>query len=335
MERKPFSQAEKAAVILLALGEEDAAEILRSLPPGDVRRILTAAARLGRIDELTADQVMTEFAATLGALKQGIEGSPQSAAKFMNQFARQRGLDVNVSDFIDFATPALRDTLARTDMKTLAAGMAKEHPQVIAVVAVHLDPKRMGQLLKSFPSQLQGDIIQRIARLDAVDPDLITEIEESIRTSLSGPSFTQKQLGGVEKIASTLNAMTPDDQAGFLANLEQRDPALAAAVRDSMFTFADLVRIDSRSLQRLLRDIPPPDLAAALRGADQKLKDHLFSGMSARTSAQLESDIAEGKKLPVATIQSARSAIAAIARKLLASGEIELSDGLVSTPRSA
>jgi flagellar motor switch protein FliG len=335
LERKTFTQAEKAAVILLALGEEDAAEILRALPPEDMRRILSAAARLGRIDELTADQVMNEFAATLGTLKQGIEGSPRSAAKFLNQFARQRGVEVAVGDIIDFATPALRETLARTDMKALTTAMKKEHPQVIAIVAVHLEPKLMGQLLKSLASPLQGDVIQRIARLEAVDPDLINDIEESIRTSLTGPAFSQKQLGGVEKIAATLNAMAPDDQITFLDNLERQDPVLAAAVRDSMFTFADLLRIDTRSLQRLLRDIPAPELAAALRGADQTLKDHLYAGLSTRSAAQLEADITEGKKLPLTVVQSARTAVAAVARKLLASGEIELTDSLVSTKRTA
>lgn len=335
MERRPYSQAEKAAIVLLTLGEEDAAEILRALPKADVRRILNAMARLGRIDELTADNVMTEFAETLAALKHGIEGSPESAARFLHLFARQRGLELDTASIVDFATPALRDTLARTDLKALGRHLAKEHPQVVAVVAVHLEPKRMGQLLRGFSAPIQSEVIQRIARLQTVSPELIQEIEETIRTTLAGPAFNQARIGGVDKIAATLNAMLPGEQETFLANLEQRDPQLAEAVKASMFTFNDLLRIDTRSLQRLLREIQPSDLTAALRGANQDLKDHFFSSMSERNAHQLQLDLDSGKKLPHSVVQTAQAQIAILARKLLASGEIQRNDEVLATNRSA
>lgn len=333
MSTKKLSQSEKAAVILLAVGEEDAAEILRGLPHEDVRRIIGALARLGRIDQLTVDDIMNEFADTMTAMKQGLEGSPQAAARFLTQFSAQRGIDL--FSIVDTATPELRDTLTKIDRNILSNHLRKEHPQAVAMIAVHMAPKAMGQLLKDFSPEQRTNIIERIAKLGPIDPDVICEITDSLKTLAADAGRVKAHMGGVAHIASTLNTLAPGDQEAMLKSLAERDPTLCEAVRAAMFTFQDLMRIESRSMQRLLREISDSDLRAALRGADQALIDHVFKAMSERNAKQLAEDLADGKKLPLQVIETARTLIATTARSLIDKGEIQLSDELISIHQSA
>lgn len=330
-----FSTAEKAAIVLMTIGEDAAAEVLKQLPATEVKRILSAAARMGRIDQLTSDDIMTEFAETMLTMKKGLEGSPQAAAKFLNQFSRMRGLDLNPSSIIDFATPALKGTLAGIDSRALANFLTGEHPQVTAVVLVHLEPTRMAAVLKTFTATVKTEIILRIARLESVEPELINEVEETIRKEFSRAGTRTARLGGVEKLAATMNAMRQDDAEIFLADLEERDPDLAESIRASMFTFKDLLKIDARSLPKILNSVSAADLKAALRGAEVAVRTHVFSAMSDRAATQLAEDIEAGGKIPLTVVQEARSLIAANARALLASGDIYLVDDLPTGSRSA
>jgi flagellar motor switch protein FliG len=324
MSSPKYTAAEKAAIVLLTLGETDAAEVLKQLPSSEVKRILTATARLGRIDQLTADEVMTDFAESMLSMKKGIEGSPQAAAKFLHQFSRARAIDFDPKSIIDFATPALKETLTRIDPKSLATYLKNEHPQVTAVVLLHLEPNAMGTVLKFFSNDLRTQLVLRIAKVQSVDPDMIVEIEEALSKEFNNARPHAKKLGGLEKIAATLNTLTSEAAEKTLAELSIRDPQLAEAVRASMFTFNDLLRIDVKDLQTLLKAAIPSDLKAALRGADSAMTNHILSAMSKRAADVMIEDIAAGGKLPLSVIQAARSQLAALARQMIAEGKIIL-----------
>lgn len=326
MSSPKYTTAEKAAIILLTLGEIEAAEVLRQLPSTEVKRILSATARLGRIDQLTADEVMTEFAESMLSMKKGIEGSPQAAAKFLHQFSRARAIDFDPSSIIDFATPALKETLARVDLKALATYLKNEHPQVTAVILLHLEPKAMGTVLKLFPNELRTQIVLRVAKVESVEPEILVEIEEALSKEFNNARPHAKKLGGVEKIAATLNTLSTEAAEKTLSELSVKDPELAEAVRASMFTFNDLLRIDVIGLQALLKAATPSDLKAALRGADEAMTSHILSAMSKRAADLMVEDIAAGGKLPLSVIQAARSQLAALARQMIADGKINLLD---------
>jgi len=322
MSSAKYSAAEKAAIVLLTLGETEAAEVLRHLPNAEVKRILTATARLGRIDQLTSDEIMTEFAESLLAMKHGIEGSPQAAAKFLHLFSRSRAIDFDPASVIDFATPALKETLARIDLKALSLYLKTEHLQVTTVILLHLEPKAMGSLLKSFPIETRTEIVRRMAKLESVEPDILMEIEESLSREFINARPHAKKLGGLEKIAATLNTLTPEAAEKTLNELSLKDPELAEAVRASMFTFNDLLRLDVTGLQLLIKAATPSDLKAALRGAEKEITLHILSAMSKRAADLLTEDIAAGGKLPLSVIQASRSQLAALARQMIAEGTI-------------
>jgi flagellar motor switch protein FliG len=326
MSSPKYTAAEKAAIVLLTLGETEAAEVLRQLPNAEVKRILSATARLGRIDQITADEVITEFAESMLSMKKGIEGSPQAAAKFLHQFSRARAIDFDPASIIDFATPALKETLARVDLKALSIYLKSEHPQVTAVVLLHLEPKAMGTVLRFFPNDLRTQIVLRIAKVDSVEPEILVEIEEALSKEFNSARLHAKKLGGVEKIAATLNTMTPEAAEKTLSELSVKDPELAEAVKANMFTFKDLLRIDVNGLQALLKTAVPSDLKAALRGADPAMTSHILSAMSKRAADVMIEDVAAGGKLPLSVIQAARSQLASLARQMLADGKINLRD---------
>lgn len=326
MSSHKYTAAEKAAIVLLSLGEAEAAEVLKQLPSGETKKILAATARLGRIDQLTADEVMIEFAESLQLMKKGIEGSPQAAAKFLHQFSIARAIDFDPGSIIDFATPALKETLARIDLKALATYLKNEHPQVTAVVLLHLEPKAMGSVLKFFTSDLRTQIVLRIAKVDSVDPNILVEIEDALSKEFNNARAHAKKLGGVEKIAATLNTLTSEAAEKTLSELAVKDPELAEAVRASMFTFNDLLRIDVNGLQTLLKTALPSDLKAALRGAEPIMTKHILSAMSKRAADVMTEDIAAGGKLQLSVIQAARSQLAALARQMIADGKISLLD---------
>jgi len=324
MSTPKFNTAEKAAIILMTLGESEAAEVLRHLRQEDVKRILAATARLGRIDQLTSDEIMTEFAESMLAMKKGIEGSPEAAAKFLQDFSRTRSLDFDPSTIIDFATPALKETLARIDIKTLCVYLKHEHPQVISVIILHLDPKDMGAALKSFSEEMRSQIVRRIATIESVEPEILVEIEESLNREFNSARPHAKKIGGVEKIAATLNTLSPEDAEKTLNELSSKDPELADAVRASMFTFNDLLRIDVLGLQLLIKEVAHSELKIALRGADANITDHILSAMSKRAAELLSEDVAAGGKLPLSVVQAARFQIAAQARQMISDGKLNI-----------
>ncbi len=331
MSSPKYSTAEKAAIVLLTLGEVEAAEVLKHLSNAEVKRILSATARLGRIDQLTADEIMTAFAESMLAMKEGIEGSPQAAAKFLHQLSRARTIDFDLASIIDFATPALKETLARIDLKALSVYLRNEHPQVTSVVLLHLEPKAMGTVLKSFPQELRTQIVLRIAKVESVEPEILVEIEEALSKEFNSARPHAIKLGGVEKIAATLNTLTAEAAEKMLAELSMKDPELAEAVWAGMFTFNDLLRIEVTGLQLLIKATAPADLKAALRGADAEISSHILSAMSKRAADLLCEDIAAGGKLPLSVIQAARSQLAALARQMISDGKIVLLDEQLRT----
>lgn len=192
----------------------------------------------------------------------------------------------------------------------------------------------MGTVLKLFPSNLRTQIVLRIAEVESVDPDMSVEIEEELSKEFNNARPHAKKLGGMEKIAATLNTLSSEAAEKTLAELHAKDPELAEAVRTSMFTFNDLLRIDVKRLGVLLKAAAPTDLKAALRGADPTKTGHILAAMSKRAADVMQEDVAAGGTLPLSVIQAARSQLAVLARQMIAEGKFNLLDDQLH-PRSA
>jgi flagellar motor switch protein FliG len=324
--KRQLRPADKAAIVLLALGEDLAGELLSRLPRAEARHVVEALQALGRVDEDVTDAVLTELATLLQSLetpRQVLLGDPASARRLLRVALGQAAADD--VDLPDDGAEALRATVARFDAKSLAQVLRKEHPQTMALILAHAEAKLCGETLRELPAPLQIELVQRIARLDPVDPDTLHELDAALREAAETAGRTARTaVGGAPAVAAMLNALDSSAAKQHLEQLDERDPELAAAVRALMFTFDDLVRLDDRSLQELIKGVAEPQLLLALRGAGDELRDRLFSAMSERRAKMLRAELVAMRPVRKTDIETAQKAVAELARKLLDEGRIML-----------
>jgi flagellar motor switch protein FliG len=318
-----YSGTDKAAVLLLALGEDLAAEIMRQMAPGEIKRLGGALSRLGRIDQETADAILVEFHDLIaGGAPLALVGDASAARRLVAKAAGD-----GVADALGLATPELVDTLAQFEPSHLGRYLAKELPQTVAVILAHLDAKKAGETLKAQPADGHAELILRVARLDAVDPEVLAEIDAALKQELQRQG-NQRQLavGGVDAVAAMLATMDRTTGERYLDDLEDRDPELAAAVRAQMFRFQDLTKLDDRGMQELLKQVDQKTLRLALKSASADIMQLVVKNMSQRASKMLQDDLAAMPKVRVSDVETAQRQIADLARKLIDDGKIELKD---------
>ncbi len=325
---RKLTGSEKAAVLLLALGEELAAAILAGMPRAEAVNVAGSLSRLGRVDEATANAVLEEFSARLAAHgKPGLIGDAASAKRLLKAALPLSG------DALDhafgLASPALAETLAAFAPEDLARFLLREHPQTVALVLAHLAPRACGAVFKLLPAALHSEAILRIARLEAVDPQVLMDLEDAVRAGLGRTrQHAAQKRGGPAPVAAMLAGLDERARNEELARLEERDPTLAALVRELLFVFDDLAAVDDRGLQELLKAVPEAQLKLALLGAGEALAARFFANMSERRAQALKVDLAAMPKTKVSDVEAARKELAALARKLI-------EDGKIMDPRAA
>lgn len=319
---RKLTGSDKAAVLLLAMGEELAATILAQMPRGEAARVASALSRLGRVDEATAAAVLIEFSQRLDAKgPKGLIGDAAGAKRLLQAAMPQRAEEL--SKDLDLASPALTETLAGLVPEDLARFLEKEHPQTIALTLAHLDAKPAGLVLKLLPQQLHVEAIQRIARLEAVDPQVLGDLEEAIRDGIGKNRVSASQRkGGAEQVAAMLSGLDEKTREMQLGQLEERDPDLAEAVRSLLFVFRDIAGLDDRGIQEILKTVAEATLKLALKTAEPALSERFFKNMSSRRAETLKDDLAAMPKVKVAEVEGAQKDMATLARKLMEEGKI-------------
>ncbi len=327
MGARKFSAAEKAAVVLLALGEEVGGQIMAEMAPPEVKRVAEALSRLGRVDQETVDEVLEEFHGQLASPQRFVVGNSGTARKLLGNALAKGGIEINLEQTLDMATPALRETLAGIDVKTLNTYLKQELPQTVVIVLAHLDAKRASELLKLVPDGLRTELILRLAKLGPVEPDVLYDLEESLRKESQRAGRARLALGGPNKVAALLNALGKDQSDLLLEKIGESQPDLADEVRREMFTFADLVSLDDRGMQELLKAVPAEALRLALRKAPQAVETRIFANLSSRARGILQDDLQTMPKVKVSDVEAAQRQITELAQKLADDGRIEIHRG--------
>ena len=316
----------RAAVVILGLGEEIAAELLQSLPPKDRKAILSALQNLKSVPQQEIDAEISRFYEVLqSAVPPNARDGADFARKLLERshpegereaLAREMGLDV----------PRF-DCLLDVEPKALADLISQEHPQTAALIMAHVEPQRSGRVLAYLPIPLQTEILMRLAALESVQLDVLQELEEELIAKISQIKVAaSRRVGGAAAVAATLSRAEAGVSAAQLAAIGQRDPALAESLRRLMFTFEDLARVQGSGIQLLLRLQPGNVWQAALRGAPAAITDVVFANMSGRACEMLRSDMEAAGPLKRQAIEEAREKIMNDARRLLAEGKIEVDD---------
>lgn len=316
---------QRAAVLLLSLGESDAAEVLKHMDPKEVQKIGIAMATMSGISRDQVEKVMDEFNAELGSKTSLGVGADDY---IRNVLVQALGAD-KAGGLIDRIllgrnTTGL-DTLKWMDPRAVADLVRNEHPQIIAIVMAHLDSDQAAEALKLLPERVRADVLMRIATLDGIPPNALNELNEIMERQFSGnQGLKSSNVGGVKVAANILNFMDSGQDQGVLAAIGKIDAELSTRIQDLMFVFDNLVELEDRALQTLLREVSGDRLGLALRGADIKVREKITKNMSQRAAEILLEDMEARGPVRLADVEGAQKEILTIVRRLADEGVISL-----------
>jgi flagellar motor switch protein FliG len=317
--------AERVAIFMMSLGEECAAELLRHMGPKEVQKIGGAMASLDRVTRTDIDAVLKEFSELIQdqtALGIGADDYVRSVLRTALGDEKAAGLIDRI--LIGRNSKGL-EALKWLDPRAIAEMIRHEHPQIVAIVLSHLDPDQSAETLSHLPERMQSDLILRIATLDGVQPAALQELDEILESQLSGKNTAKSSMiGGVQTAANILNFMEGSRESAIMEGVSQVDEDLSERIQELMFVFANLVDVDDRGIQTLLREVTTESLVLALKGAEEELRDKIFKNMSKRAAEMLREDLETKGPVRVSDVETAQKEILAVARRLADSGEIAL-----------
>jgi flagellar motor switch protein FliG len=320
-----LSGTQRAAIILLTLGEQQAAEVLKHMSAKEVQKLGVAMTSVGGVTREQVVDVVDSFVDTL----QQPSGLGPGADEYVRAVLVQALGEDRASSLIDRIllgrnTSGL-DTLKWMEPRAIAELVRNEHPQIIAIVMSHLDPDQAAEVLKVLPDRVRSDVLVRIATLDGVPPHALNELNDVMAKQFAGSqNIKSSSLGGIKCAANILNFMDGGQDEAILGAIEEVDGGLSGQIRDLMFVFDNLADIDDRAMQTILREVPNEKLAVALRGADTKVKDKIIGNMSQRAAEILKDDMEARGPVRLADVESAQKEILSIVRKMADEGTIQL-----------
>ncbi len=315
-----LSGAEKAAVFLSYVGEDVASEILKALDEDLIREIVSAMSEVRTLKKEQVKPVLEEVK------KKVKEESVVIGGKDFVQKLLSRGLgDENAKKLIE-NTSRLGpiDKLNRTDPELLASFLQGEHPQTIAIILALLDPKKAAKVLAILPDELKADVAIRISNLKMIPDDAVKEIEQVLQTQFNITDSGGRKIEGAKAAAEILNNIPKELEQTIMETVEEKEPEKAEEIKALMFVFDDLVNVDDRGIQTLLKEVSTSDLAVALKGASERLREKIFNNMSKRAAEMLKDEMETMGPVRVSDVEQAQKNIVEVARRLEEEGKIIL-----------
>jgi len=320
--------SETAAILLMMLGDEEAAEILSHLDPHEVQHLGSAMFNVADVTESEVKEVFDAFMSRARARTTiGFGATPRIRAVMEHALGAERA-----ETMLARITPPTRsralDALRWMDAKTIAALIENEHPQIAALVLAHLEPPMAADVLQMLPAEVQPDVIYRVARLENVTTDALQELERILVGEVSRVSSAPSPVrGGASEAAKIMTNTKPGIDQRIIRSLGKIDKQLAQQIEDEMFVFEDLDELDEKNLGILLRNIENEVLVIALKGADEKLRNKMFGCMSSRAADTIRDEMEERGPMRLADVQDAQKEVLAIARRLADAGTLMLGGG--------
>jgi flagellar motor switch protein FliG len=321
-----LSGPEKAAVLVLALGEAESTKLLTALEPREIKELSRTMARLGRIEAALVERVLAEFGERLVA-PSGVTGGLETTEKLLARILEKDRVEAILEEIRGPAERTVWDGLGKVDDAALADYLRNEHPQTVAVVLSRLQPAQVARVLARLPDELAVDTITRMLRIEAVQPDVLADVERTLRTEFLADLGRTGRRDGHEALAEIFNNFDRATETRLMAALEERDKEAAERIRRLMFTFEDLTRLDGAGIQLLLRNAGNARIAVALKGASEQIKNLFFSNMSERAAKILREEMEAMGPIRLRDVEEAQQFLVNMAKELAAAGEIFLADG--------
>ncbi|HSU80161.1 MAG TPA: flagellar motor switch protein FliG [Candidatus Angelobacter sp.] len=325
---KVLSGKEKAAVLLITLGAEVSAELFKHFSEQEIEQLTLQIANVRKIDQSVKTETVEEFFQIAMAQNYISQGGIGYAKQILEKALGK----TSASEIINRLTSTLQvkpfDFLRKADPTQILNFLQYEHPQTIALVLSYLDPKQAGQVLSSLPGQVQANVARRIAVMDRTSPEIINEVELILEKKFSTTTtqdFTQA--GGIESVVDVLNGVDRTTERTILDALAIEDPDLAEEIKKRMFVFEDIVVLDPRSIQRVIRDVENEDLLLAMRSASEEVKNMIFDNMSQRRVETFKEELEFMGPVRLRDVEEAQTRIVGIIRRLEETGEIVVARG--------
>jgi len=319
---------DQAAILLMSLGEADAAEILKHMGPKEVQRIGAAMTQLQNVQQAEVHSVLTNFLDEVRTLTGLGVGADNYIRKMLITALGEDKANSLIDRILIGGNTTGLDTLKWMEARSVADIIRNEHPQIQAIVIAYLDSDQSAEILGYFPEKVRLDIMMRVASLDTVQPSALQELNDILEKQFSGNAASQtKAMGGYKVAAEIMNNLDGSVEAELMEGIKEIDEDLGNKIQDLMFVFENLKEVDDRGIQALLREVSSDVLVVALKGADDELKEKIFKNMSKRAAELLRDDLETKPPMRLADVEAAQKEILITARRMADAGEIMLGGG--------
>ena len=312
-----LTSLEKAAIILIALGKEISSQIMRHMSDQEIERLSTEIVRVDNIDSKTEMAVLKEFYSLLRASEYVSEGGMNYAQEVLESSVGKSRADDILKRIKDTLNPSGFSLLKDVDPMHLLEFIRNEHPQTIALILSQLIPAQASQVLSQLPEDVQTDVIMRIATMEKISPEVIREIEAVLDVHLKEViSGNLSASGGVKAVASILNLVDRNTEKSIIGNMEMENPELTANIKNLMFVFEDILILDDKAIQLILKEVDTKELSMALKAASEDLKEKIFKNTSSRVEEMIKEEMEYAGPLRLSIVEEAQQRIVEIVRRL-------------------
>lgn len=316
------------AILLLALGEDCAAQVFKHLSPKEVQRLGERMARLTTVADAQFDEVLSRFQGTVDTQRSLVSDTGAYVSNVLKLALGEDKAGLLIDRIVQGRDVSGIESLKWMDPGAIAELIRNEHPQIIATILVHLDRDHASGVLAGFDERLRNDVVLRIATLDGIQPNALKELNEVLSKVLAGGERVRKApLGGPKTAAEILNFLGASVESSVLGSIRTSDAELAGKIEEQMFTFADLLKLDNKSMQRVLREVQSEQLVVALKGAEPEMRERVFANMSSRAAETLRDDLDSRGPVKLSDVEAQQKEILKAARRLADEGEIMIGGG--------
>ena len=313
----------KAAILLLAVGTERAAKMLKFMDPKSVEEVTRELAGLGRVPAKLHAEVIADFYANNISSKYAGEGGLDYAKKILEASLDPKSAERMLGQIQTQVQKTPFSFLQRAESESLLTFIQDEHPQTIALILCHLAHHKASEIIGGLPIQKQIEVIKRVANMEQTNPEVIREVEKGLESRLSSMlGQSMEKAGGIETVAEILNLADRSTEKSIMEGLESEDPDLVEQIRRLMFVFEDILKVNDKGIQAVLKEIENSDLSLALKTASDSLKEKIFKNMSERAAALIKEDMQYMGPVKVSDVESAQQRVVDVVRRLEESGEV-------------
>ena len=319
---------QNAAIFLMSLGEEEAAEVFKHFTPKEVQRLGEAIARMRAVSKEKVDDVIHKFTSEAASQSLLVSDTDNYVRAVLKRALGDDKATLLIDRILQGGDVSGIESLKWMDPISVAELLRNEHPQILAAILVHLDQDHAAGILKQFTERTRNEVMLRIATLEGIQPTALKDLNEALYQVLAGGDKIRKSsLGGVKTAAEIINLLGTSLEASVVDSIRENDPDLAQKIMDKMFTFEDLLKLDNKAIQMVLKEVASDALVIALKGASNELKEKILGNMSSRAAEALREDLESRGPVRLSEVETQQKDILKVVRRLSDEGQIVLGGG--------